>query len=91
MTSKRAHLVSRIVVAAILSACLAATAFAMSCSAAVKQAREDVQLNIQGGPDEQASAREDMKVQLFIAAAAAKKGNERECWRHYNVAWSYIH
>lgn len=63
----------------------------MNCLHAVKQAREDVQLRIQGGSDDQTSARESMKVQLYIAAAAARKGDEQRCWRHYNTAWAYLH
>lgn len=74
------------VCAAALTSCAGPNTTPPKCIDAVKHAQDDIQLRIQGGSNEQATWREEEKVQLYLAAEAAKAGNESECWRHYNVA-----
>ncbi len=85
------HVAPLAIAAAILTAGASPAPAPSKCLAAVTQAENDIRLRLQGGADEQVTARESAKVHLFIAAMAADSGNEPECWRQYGLASSYIH
>jgi hypothetical protein len=72
----------------ILASCADSSAAprAQKCIDAVTLAENDIRLRIQGGSNEDVTAREEAKVHLFIAAIAADQGNEQKCWRQYNWA-----
>jgi hypothetical protein len=73
-----------------LTSCTPPPATPPNCIDAVRQAENDVRLRIQGGAEEQTSRRAEMQIQLYLAAAAAERGDEQECWRRYQVGRAYI-
>lgn len=76
--------------AAALASCTPPAATPTNCIDAVTRAENDVRLRVQGGSDDQTSRREQMKLQLYQARAAAERGNEQECWRRYQLGQVYI-
>ena len=60
------------------------------CLDAVRKAESDLSLGVQGGSDEQANERQEAKVHLYIAAIAADRGEEEQCWRQFHAALSAL-